>query len=52
MVLKVIGNTMSEMSPQEFKSEQNVNSIPPNSSKRAETAKGPRHCNITEFLQK
>lgn len=30
MVLKVHGNTMSEMSPQEFQSEQNVNPITPN----------------------
>jgi hypothetical protein len=30
MVLKFHGNTMSEMSPQEFQSEQNVNPITPN----------------------
>jgi hypothetical protein len=29
MVLKVHGNTMSEVSPQEFQSEQNVNPITP-----------------------
>jgi hypothetical protein len=29
MVLKVHGKTMSEMSPQEFQSEQNVNPITP-----------------------
>jgi hypothetical protein len=28
--VKVHGNTMSEMSPQEFQSEQNVNPITPN----------------------
>jgi hypothetical protein len=30
MVLKVHGNTMAEMSPQEFQLEQNVNPITPN----------------------
>jgi hypothetical protein len=46
MVLKVHGNTMSWNFLMQPASRACVQS-----SKRAETAKGSRHCNITEFFE-